>query len=280
MAVPFREPPWLKGLPSPFYNDSHYKWQQHCRNYISEHFAKYAMEWENEQKVPEHVYATFAKSNMLIPCLPAPLPVQWLQKAGITQIGPLRIEDFDYTHTAVFLAEMSRGGLAGPVSSLITGLAYGTPPLIEFASQQLQEKVVPDLLLGRKRICIAITETDAGSDVARLATSAEKTSDGKHYIINGSKKWITNGLWSDYASTCVRTGGEGPTGLSLLLVPLKGVEGVSIRRLHVSGRKSSGTSFIDFEDVKVPVENLIGEEGMGMKYLMVSFQVNNSFVLC
>lgn len=228
------------------------------------------MAWESEGKVPEEVYTTFAKSNMLIPCLPAPLPVEWLHRVGITHVGPLKVEDSDYTHTSIFLSEMCRSGLAGPVSSLITGLAYGTPPLIEFASHELKERFIPDLLLGRKRICIAMTEPDAGSDVARLATTAEKSADGKSYIVNGSKKWITNGLWSDFASTCVRTSGSGPEGLSLLLIPLKDVKGVSMRRLHVSGRKSSGTTFIEFDDVEVPVENLIGVEGMGMKYIMVS----------
>lgn len=230
------------------------------------------MEWEDAGKVPEHVYTTFAQDNMLIPCLPAPLPVEWLRRVDIKNVGPLAVADFDYIHTSIFLFEMIRGGLSGPVSSLITGLAYGTPPIVDFASSELKERVIPSLLLGKKRVCIAITEPDAGSDVARLQTTAEKTPDGSHYIVNGQKKWITNGLWSDYASTCVRTGGDGPNGLSLLLIPLKDMPGVSMHRMAVSGRKSSGTTFIEFDEVKVPVGNLIGEEGMGMRYIMVSTQ--------
>jgi acyl-CoA dehydrogenase len=207
---------------------------------------------------------------MLAACLPAPLPVKLLRENGISAIGPVKVEDFDYTHTSIFLSEMMRLGLAGPASSLITGLAYGTPPLIEYASDKIRSELVPALLKGEKRICIAITEPDAGSDVAAIQATAVKSADGRHYIVNGSKKWITNGIFSDYASTCVRTGGDGPTGLSLLLVPLKGTKGVSIRRMHVSGRKCSGTSFIELDDVKVPVENLIGEPGKGMKYIMVT----------
>lgn len=84
---------------------------------------------------------------------------------------------------------MSRSGIVGPSSSLTTGMAYGIPPLIKYASPELQERVLPDLLTGKARSCIAITEPDAGSDVANITTIAEKSADGKEYIINGTKKW-------------------------------------------------------------------------------------------
>lgn len=166
---------------------------------------------------------------------------------------------------------MARSGLAGPPGSLTTGISFGVPPILRFGNIQLQERFLPELLTGKKRTCIAITEPGAGSDVANIATTAVKTPDGKHYIINGTKKWITNGIWAEYSSMAVRTGGPGPTGLSMLVVPLKGYPGVSMRRLKVSGQASGGTTFIELDDVKVPVENLIGEEGMGMKYIMTNF---------
>ena len=84
---------------------------------------------------------------------------------------------------------MARSGLMGPPASLTTGMAFGVPPIIKFASQELQERVLPDLLLGKKRACIAITEPDAGSDVAGITTTAVKSEDGKEYIVNGTKKW-------------------------------------------------------------------------------------------
>ncbi|GIZ39516.1 hypothetical protein CKM354_000289700 [Cercospora kikuchii] len=267
--VPFSEAPWLR-MPSPFYEETHRVWQKFCREFIGANFTQYALQWENEGAVPAEVYRSFGKANMLAACLPAPLPAKLLRAHGITHIGPLAVEDFDYTHTSIFLSEMMSCGLSGPVSSLITGVAYGTPLLIDHAPQKIQSELIPEILKGNKRICIAITEPDAGSDVAGLQATAVKSADGKHYVINGAKKWITNGLWSDYASTCVRTGGKGPSGLSLLLVPLKN-DGVSVRRIAVSGRKCSGTSYIEFDDVKVPVENLIGKEGNGMKYIMNNF---------
>ena len=146
-------------------------------------------------------------------------------------------------------------------------MSFGVPPIIKFGNKQLQERYLPELLTGKKRTCIAITEPEAGSDVANITTTAVKSKDGKHYVVNGTKKWITNGIWSDYSAMAVRTGGPGPTGLSMLMVPLKGHPGVNMRRLKVGGQISAGTTFIELDDVKVPVENLIGEEGMGMKYM-------------
>lgn len=101
--------------------------------------------------------------------------------------------------------------------------------------------------------------------VANIATTAIKSKDGKHYIVNGTKKWITNGIWSDYATMVVRTGGPGASGLSMLICPLLNTPRVSMRRLKVAGQVSAGTTFIELDDVKVPVENLIGDEGAAMK---------------
>jgi acyl-CoA dehydrogenase len=127
------------------------------------------------------------------------------------------------------------------------------------------------MLTGKVRACIAITEPQAGSDVSGIQTRAVKSADGQHYIINGEKKWITNGIWADYASMAVRTGGKGPGGISMIVVPLKGHPGVKMRRLDVSGQRAGGTTYIELDDVKVPVENLIGEEGKGMFYIMTNF---------
>lgn len=244
------------------------------------------MEWEEQGEVPAEVYSEchcilyheqqltataekFADNKMLIPNLPAPLPLEWLRSIGVEKLGPISIEEFDYIHFSIYASEMQRTGLNGPGSSLTAGFCFGIPPILKFADRQLQQRVLPDLLKGNTRICIAITEPDAGSDVANVQTTAEKSSDGKHYIVNGTKKWITNGLWSDWASMCVRTGGEGPGGLSVLLVPLKGHKGVSMRKMDCSGQHSSGTTFIELDDVEVPVDNLIGKEGEGMRYIMV-----------
>jgi acyl-CoA dehydrogenase len=258
-------------MPSPYYKPTHLKWQKACRAFVAEHLLPFAMEWETEETVPEHVFETFGKANMLIPNLPAPLPVAWLKRLGIHDILGTPLEEWDYLHTGIYLDELSRTGLSGPGGSITTGIAFGVPPLLKFGDKQLQERFLPNLLTCKQRMCIAITEPSAGSDVANIQTTAIKSKDGKHYIVNGQKKWITNGVWADYSAMAVRTGGPGPSGLSMIVCPLKGYPGVTMRRLKVGGQISAGTTFIELDDVKVPVENLIGVEGMGMRYVMTNF---------
>ncbi|KAL5319693.1 hypothetical protein ACEPPN_012749 [Leptodophora sp. 'Broadleaf-Isolate-01'] len=272
VPVPFSDPPYLMGLPSAYYNESHRKWQKTCRALAEKLIVPYISEWETAGDVPTDLYSKFTEANFLIPNLSAPLPVKWLKKLGIHELpGGLKVEDFDYLHTLIYVDELARSGSLGPSGAVTVGMAFGLPPILKFGSPALQEKFLPELLTGKKRICIAVTEPSAGSDVANIATTATKTKDGKHYIVNGTKKWITNGIWSHYASMAVRTGGEGAAGLSMLVVPLLDTPGVNMRRIKIGGQHTSGTTFIELDDVKVPVENLIGQEGQGMKFIMQNF---------
>eukprot|EP01125_Pyxidicula_operculata_P017098 TRINITY_DN5952_c0_g1_i3.p1 TRINITY_DN5952_c0_g1~~TRINITY_DN5952_c0_g1_i3.p1 ORF type:complete len:308 (-),score=73.96 TRINITY_DN5952_c0_g1_i3:13-936(-) len=153
---------------------------------------------------------------------------------------------------------------------MMGGLAIGLPPVLHFGSKYLKDKVVRGCLSGEKIICLAVTEPSAGSDVANIQTEAKKSADGKHYIVNGEKKWITNGIFADFFTVAVRTGGSGMGGVSLLLIE-KEFPGVVTRRMDCQGVLSSGTTYITFEDVKVPVENLIGKENQGFMYIMNNF---------
>jgi alkylation response protein AidB-like acyl-CoA dehydrogenase len=188
--IPFSEPPWLMGLPSPYFSASHRAWQAAIRPFVQAHLHAHAVEWEQAGTVPEHVFSEFAAAHMLIPALPAPLPVAWLKRLGIhTLLGGLPIDEFDALHGYIYGDEMARSGLVGPGASLTTGMAFGVPLILKFGSEELKERLLPDLLTGRKRCCIAITEPDAGSDVAGIVTTAVKSAHGKEWIVNGSKKW-------------------------------------------------------------------------------------------
>merc|ERR1712137_1244038 len=141
--------------------------------------------------------------------------------------------------------------------------------------------VVPEVLRGDKRICLAISEPAAGSDVGGTLTTATKTADGKHYIVNGIKKWITNGVFADYFVTAVRTG-EGKKGLSMLFISRDmGVETKAIKTTYSS---SAGTALVIFDDVLVPVENLMGlgnkgKEGQGFALVMYNFNHERWFIV-
>ena len=131
-----------------------------------------------------------------------------------------------------------------------------------------------ECLTGKKKICLAITEAFAGSDVARLRTTAERTPDGKHFIVNGTKKWITNGVFSDYFVTGVRT----EKGLSVLLIE-RG-EGVETKPIKTSYSAAAGTAYVTFDNVKVPVENLLGQENKGIYVILSNFNHERWTMAC
>jgi acyl-CoA dehydrogenase len=113
---------------------------------------------------------------------------------------------------------------------------------------------------------LAITEPGYGSDVANIETTARR--EGDYYIVNGEKKFITAGGKADYFTTAVRTGGPGMTGISLLLIE-RNTPGFTIRRLKTQGAWSSSTTLLVFDNVKVPVKNLIGKENQGFRLVQI-----------
>jgi acyl-CoA dehydrogenase len=117
--IPFSEPPYLAGLPSPYYNESHRRWQKACRAFVEKNLIKHAMEWERDETVPTDVFEKFAKANMLVPSLPAPLPIEWLKRLGIHEmLGGLKVEEWDYLHTAIYTDEVGLPSLGREKSSL------------------------------------------------------------------------------------------------------------------------------------------------------------------
>ncbi|KAH8658463.1 acyl-CoA dehydrogenase-like protein [Xylariales sp. PMI_506] len=262
--LPWSEPSWYSGRPSPYYKESHRKLRDYMRKWVDENFASKAEEWEAAGAVPPEIYAKCAEAGLLVPIASGKtIPKEW-EKYGI--IAGIKAEEWDGFHDLILWDELTRGG---NIASVFIGLVVGAPPLRHFASTWLKEKILPEILSGQKRICLAITEPDAGSDVRNITTTAEKTPDGKHYIVNGEKKWITNGMFSDYFMTAVRTGGEGAGGISMLLIPR--TEGIRTRKIEIGAGSLSATTFVTFEDVKVPAEYLIGQEGHGFMYTMTNF---------
>jgi acyl-CoA dehydrogenase len=132
----------------------------------------------------------------------------------------------------------------------------------------MKQRVLPPVLAGEKISCLAITEPDGGSDVASLRTSARR--DGEHYVVNGSKMFITSGVRADFYTVAVRTGGPGAKGISLLLLE-KGMPGFTQTPLRKMGWWASDTAALHFDDVKVPAANLIGGENEGFRGIMFNF---------
>lgn len=113
--------------------------------------------------------------------------------------------------------------------------------------------------------------------MANIKTTATPSPDGKSYIVNGSKKWITNGIWADYCTAAVRTGGPGASGISVLIIPLA-ASGVSRRRMHNSGVNASGSTFLEFDNVKVPASNLLLGKNRGFEIIMSNFNAERKSI--
>ena len=236
------------------------------REWVDNEIEPYVTEWDEAKKVPDKIYEQMGERGYLAGLMGLHKYPTHLTNHRVKSVKP---EQWDLFHELLLTDEISRAGSGGLVWNLIGGFGIGCPPLVKFGKKPLLDRILPEILNGNKRICLAITEPDAGSDVANLTCEAKLTEDGKHYIVNGEKKWITNGIWCDYFTTAVRTGGPGMNGVSALLIE-RG-EGVSTRKMDCQGVWASGTTYVTFEDVKVPVENLLSKENQGFKVIMTNF---------
>ncbi|KAF2765673.1 acyl-CoA dehydrogenase [Teratosphaeria nubilosa] len=268
--VPYADPSWYQSYHTPYFNESHAALRDEVRQWVEEEIMPNVTEWDEAKKVPDSVYKQMGERGYLAGLLGMhPYPAHMTKGNNIKSVPA---EKWDLFHEMLLTDELSRTGSGGFVWNVIGGYGIGGPPLVKHGKKELVDRIAPELVAGDKRICLAITEPDAGSDVANLTCEAKLSEDGKHYIVNGEKKWITNGVWCDYFTTAVRTGTpeSGMNGISILLIE-RSFGGVSTRRMDCQGVWSSGTTYVTFEDVKVPVENLIGKENQGFKVIMTNF---------
>ena len=258
---------WYRGRPSPFYRASHAELRAAVRKFVEEEVEPHCAEWDAAKRIPITTFRAAARCGLLAAVTGAPWPVGL---APGSPPGGIAQGDFDAFHELVALDEACRCGSGGTVWGLLEGIAIGLPPVLHFGSEALRQRVAPPCLAGEKVICLCISEPYAGSDVAALRCSAKLDPSGQHYIVNGEKKWITNGTYADYFTVAVRTGGPGARGISMLLLE-RGMPGIETRQMDCQGVWASGTAFVTFTDVKVPVGNLIGPEGAGFKQIMYNF---------
>ena len=148
-------------------------------------------EWDEARKVPDSIYKQMGTRGYLAGLMGGDFPGDLAQH----RVKSVPQEKWDLFHELILTDEISRAASGGLVWNLIGGFGIGAPPVMKHAQQALKERIMPGILNGDKRICLAITEPDAGSDVANLGCEAKVSEDGKHYIVNGEKKWITNGIW-------------------------------------------------------------------------------------
>ena len=238
---------------SPYYGETHEALAQSVRTFVAREIAPFVDQWEEDGELPRALHKKAAEAGIL--------GLRYPELYGGHADG------FDIFHGLVLTEELSRPGAGGVGASLMTH-GIGLPPILAMGSEELKKRVAPPVLSGDKIIALGITEPSGGSDVANLKTKAVPA--GEHYIVNGSKMFITSGMRADWLTCAVRTGGEGAGGISLLLIDMN-AKGVARTRLEKMGWRCSDTAAIYFEDVEVPVENLIGPENGGFIGIMRNF---------
>lgn len=264
--VPFAEPAWYRSVPTPYYQEKHVAFRHKVRKYVETHLTPFVDEWDEAGHCPiEELRVSAREDGVLCPWAPAEL-------GGTPPEG-----GWDDFMMIIWADEFGRCG-AGGVAILFFITYMALPHILHFGSDFLKETIGKPVVVGKAGIAIALTEPQGGSDLANVRTTAKKTADGKHYVVNGSKKFITGGMCVDYFSTLLRTGGPGVKGLSIIVIPAK-APGVNITKLKTQGWWAGNTTLINFEEVLVPVENLVGVEGAGFP-IMASAMNGERLIAC
>lgn len=237
-----------------YFGKEHKLLRDAARDFVKKEIISNIDEWEEKGEFPRELY----------------------QKSG--NLGFLGIgfpEELGGTPGDIFLSivmneELMRSGSGGLAASLGSH-CIGLPPIVNKGTKEQQEKFVIPTLKGETISALGITEPSGGSDVASIKTTAVKK--GTHYIVNGSKTFITSGTRADYLTCAVRTGDEGAKGISFLVIEADS-PGYSVsNKLKKTGWWASDTAEIFFDNCKVPVSNLIGEENSGFYIIMENFQM-------
>jgi len=238
-----------------YFNEEHELFRSSLRDFLKKEVAPNIDSWEENRQTPKEIWKKMGDMGFL--------GLSYPEKYG--GLG------LDFFYDVIFTEEISKmysGGFAANVS--VVQYMSG-PYILKHGNDHLKEKYLPGITSGELVSSIAITEPGAGSDAANIQTKAELQ--GDHYLVNGSKTFITNAVYGDLLICVVKTNPEaGSAGVSLLVID-RNAEGVSATKLKKLGWHASDTAELAFDNVKVPKENLLGEEGKGFYYLMDGLQL-------
>ena len=244
------------------FTSEHQQFRAVVRSIVENEINPHVDEWENAGIFPAHE---------LFPKLAA------VGALGLEYSPEVGGQGADHLFTLVLAEELGRADCAGVPMAIAVQTSMATPALAEFGSADLQQRYLAPALRGEMVCSIAVSEPDAGSDVAGLRTRAVR--DGDSWVINGRKMWITNGTQADWLCLLARTvePGEEPetgySGMSMIVVPTD-VPGFGVgRTIEKMGNRSSDTAELVFDNVRVPVTNVIGEVGRGFQQQMAQFQI-------
>lgn len=216
------------------------------RSFVEAELAPHAEEWEEAGDFPDWVFSRMGDVGFL----------------GVAYPEEFGGGGGDYLCNIVLAEEMTRSGSGSVAMAVAVQTDMAVPPVLKFGTEEQKQRYLPDALAGKKIFCLGISEPDAGSDVAAIATRAEKADGG--WVVNGRKTFITNGRRAHVMTLVARTGtDDGHGALSLFLVDTD-TPGFKVERvLDKVGMRSSDTAEISFTDMFLPDHALLGDEGAG-----------------
>jgi acyl-CoA dehydrogenase len=237
----------------PPFTAEHEELRASVRRFVENELAPHATEWERERWFPNEVFTKLAGVGFL----------------GLKYPEAYGGQGGDHLHDAVFTEELARCRSGGVAAGIGAHIGIATPPVFKFGTEDQKQRYLVPAIAGEKIAALAITEPDAGSDVAGIRTHASRVEGG--WVVNGSKMFITNGVRADFWVTAVKTTGEGGHhGISFLIVDRQ--DAVSASKIEKMGWHASDTALISFDDAFVPEENLLGQENQGFYLIMANFQ--------
>ena len=250
------------GRSNPFFTAEHDMLRDSLRRFIAERVLPHADAWEEQGMVPRAVLREMGALGFF--------GIRYPEEYG----GSAQ----DTLATVILAEELGRSTYGGFAVTVLVHTDMASPHLVNAGSAAQLARYLPDIISGNKIAAVAMTEPDAGSDLASMRTSARR--DGDAYVLNGSKMYITNGVHADLYVVAAKTGDAGTRNhqVSMFIVD-KGTPGFQVARpLKKHGWLCSDTAELVFEDCRVPVENLLGEENKGFYALMKNLQ-NERIVL-
>lgn len=247
---------------SPYFTEEHSMLRDSIRRFVEDEVLPHGEQWEEDGRVPREP----------------------LRKLGEMGIMGIRVPEeyggsgLDIMASVAMAEELGRCTFGGFTATVLVHTDMATPHLVRYGTEDQKRKWLPGIVTGEKITAIAVTEADAGSDVAGIRTRAVR--DGDHYVLNGSKMFITNAYYGDIVFVAARTdpGVYGHKGISIFLVERDTPGFRPSKKLDKHGWLCSDTAELVFEDCRVPAENLIGEEHKGFYSIMRNFQ-NERLVL-
>lgn len=239
--------------PSVHLGDEHQQFRTMVAAFVEREIRPQATEWEAAGEFPRDLYRRAGALGLL----------------GLRYPPQLGGSGLDYFATCVLCEELVKGDTVGTAVGLLAQSEFALSVLVDEGSDDLKATYAVPAIQGELIGAIGVSEPGAGSDVARIRTTARR--DGGDYVVSGQKTFITNGTRADFVTLAVRTGNGDRPSLSVVVVPTD-VAGFSVgRKLDKLGARASDTAELFFDDCRVPVTNLVGEKGRGLRYILSHF---------